>query len=212
MVRNNTWKPTWDDLLVGANKLTVHVTATVTTDDGVEKSVSASKGGYQIHGENPWQPQIFLIANFVEAKAVGWKESEHRQFENPTPNSLTKPYSGVGLPSFGTPNGWGLMQLDNPPASEEQIWSWKANVKKGVSYLMDIHAIADQYFRMHHNESWAWHPDTHPDKVWDDVFSRYNTGSPMYSPDGNDGMPHCSGESEFANPDGANTAERFARM
>jgi hypothetical protein len=33
-------------------------------------------------------------------------------------------------PLFGSPNGWGIMQVD-PPPGPEQIWNWHANVDEG---------------------------------------------------------------------------------
>ena len=75
--------------------------------------------------------------------------------------------------------------------------------------LVDINSLACGrlmvtvgYFMMWHNESWTWHPDTHPDRVWDDVFSRYNTGRPMYSPNGNGGVPNCNATDAGSNPKG----------
>ncbi|MBN1425819.1 hypothetical protein JXA88_14810 [Candidatus Fermentibacteria bacterium] len=40
-----------------------------------------------------------------------------------------------GCPNFGGPNGWGIMQLDDPNPSAQQLWDWRANISGGKSRL-----------------------------------------------------------------------------
>jgi hypothetical protein len=37
-----------------------------------------------------------------------------------------------GMPKYGPPNGFGLMQLDNPAPTELEMWNWKANLAGGI--------------------------------------------------------------------------------
>ena len=193
----NTWSPSWGSLLVGGNNMTVYVSVT----DGSTTTSVASMSGYQIHGENPTQSQIFGIANFVEARAVAWQESTHRQFSGSR-------YTGTGLPLYGPPDGWGLMQRD-PLQSEAQLWNWETSLTLGVNYLNTVRSDAQAYLNNWYSvaanspdpsDDWSWNPATQfPDRVWDEGFSRYNTGSPIYSPNGNGGNRNCSANSAGCN-------------
>ena len=78
-------------------RLTVYVSATANG----KKTATVSKSGFQIHGQNPSRIQVLSGAILQEVRAVAWKESDHRQFKT------TMSYTGVGLPLYGSPDGWG---------------------------------------------------------------------------------------------------------
>ncbi len=40
-------------------------------------------------------------------------------------------------PNFGGPNGWGIMMLDNPPATVRDLWYWPDNIQRGVDHLIN---------------------------------------------------------------------------
>jgi hypothetical protein len=52
-----------------------------------------------------------------------------------------------GLPKFGAPNGYGIMQVDNPPVSEDGIWNWRVNVAEGLAILSTKRHEARRYAR-----------------------------------------------------------------
>ena len=167
------WSPDWHGLLAGANRMTV--TVAVAVDELV---LTASKSGYQIHGQNPTQGQIFAHANLLEEKATCWYESSFRQFNAPK-------YMGIGLPLLGEPDGWGLMQRD-PLPSEAHLWNWETNIREGTAYLEVMRSDAYSYlyegYRLDKKagKTWSWQPAKNGPKVWDDAFSRYHDGNTMY--------------------------------
>lgn len=198
---SNTWQPAWGNLLAGGNEITVYVSATA---NGAT-SPTSGKDGFEIHGENPTQAQLFAQANLIEARAVMWQESTHRQFK-------AIRYSGVALPLWGTPDGWGLMQRD-PLQSEAQLWNWQTSLQLGISHLNDVHSDAQAYLNFWSDDAagnpdpaddWLWNPRTQfPDRVWDDAFARYNTGGPIYTPNGHQGIENCD-PAVNGNPAGCN--------
>ncbi|MFH1825550.1 MAG: hypothetical protein ABH873_10080 [Candidatus Firestonebacteria bacterium] len=108
---------------------------------------------------------------FNEGRAVCWRESSFRQFDS-------RP--GPDWPYFTGPNGWGLMQLDNPAATEREIWHWSDNLTRGIKYLNACRTSAQNYLNTWYDISvkngtpWSWNPKTeHSDWVWNDGFARY---------------------------------------
>ena len=186
---SNTWRPSWGSLLAGGNEITVYVSATA--NGGT--SPTSGKSGFQILGQNPTQAQLFARATSVEARAVMWQESTHRQF-----NAVR--YSGIALPLRGPPDGWGLMQKD-PLVSEAQLWNWQMSLQIGIDYLYRVRGDAQIYLNMFYDaaadnddpdDDWSWNPRQSPDRVWDGAFGRYNTGVTIYSRNGNKGVENCS--------------------
>ena len=186
------WSPGWNGLLAGANKMTV--TVAVAVDESV---LTASKSGYQIHGQNPTQAQIFEIATKLQYKAVSWQESTHRQFN-------ARRHTGIGLPLLGPPDGWGLMQLElgnpNEGWGEDELWNWRENLREGIDYLDTLYGQGEIYLRVHHGRAardplikdWPSNPADDPDNLWDEAFSRYNTGKSLYRDNGNEGVRNCN--------------------
>ena len=192
--------PDWGNLLAGGNSMTVHVSTTIGG-----KEYSTSKSGFEIHGENPTQEQIFGIATRLEDKAVCWQESTHRQFE-------AVRYTGIEIPLWGSPDGWGLMQLElgNPAKAwgEDELWNWQDNLAEGVQYLGQVYDDANDYLNEHYRiasesiettDDWPSNPADDENNVWDDAFARYNTGRSIYSRNGNRGMRNCRANSAGCN-------------
>lgn len=90
-------------------------------------------------GASPW----FLTR-------IARQESGIRQFD-----------SG-GAPVFGSPNGWGLMQLDPPPGSSE-IWSWWANVDAGKAVVNQKNAELTPTWNTRVSEWNSWN-QAHPNQ------------------------------------------------
>jgi hypothetical protein len=178
------WKPTWGDFFHGADKVEIHAKAQVQTSNVKVETVME---GYQIRGTDPSRADILAVLTTDQQRAICWQETTMRQFVN-----------SPGFPIFGPPNGWGLMQFD-PPPDDQVIWNWRLNANAGIAYLNRLHADAQSYLNYYYNvalhtpstaDNWSWNPHTdHPERVWDDAFSRYNAGTQIYDHGGN---PDCA--------------------
>lgn len=81
-------------------------------------------------------------------------------------------FKSNGLPTYGPPNGFGLMQLDNPAATELQMWNWKANLFGGVNlYLTEKKPIA-----IAHVKHLFGIDNPKDEKVLMEAWQRYNGG------------------------------------
>ena len=78
---------------------------------------------YRIGGDNPSKSNIKGELGSITLQVIAYKESRFRQFASDY------------YPLFGPPNGFGIMQIDNPPPTAKQIWNWKENVKAGKKLL-----------------------------------------------------------------------------
>lgn len=87
-----------------------------------------------IRGINPTKAQIKARLASLPAQVRAYKESRFRQFGSDE------------MPLFGSPKGFGVMQIDNPPATARQIWSWLENVDAGLA-LINVKAreVAQHY-------------------------------------------------------------------
>ena len=134
-----------------------------------------------------------------------WQESTHRQFEDTR-------YTGIDIPLWGKPDGWGLMQLEinNPDKTwgEDEVWNWRDNLSEGVQYLGEIYAQANGYLDEHYRlasesiettDDWPSNPADDANNIWDDTFARYNTGRTIYSRNGNKGQRNCQANSAGCN-------------
>jgi len=177
VIGNCEWVPTWSDSIFGGNAIPFVYASIEGSSEAAHDTT-----GYTIRGTNPAREDILGEIPAVQHRAVCWQESRMRQFDN------------EGWPLFGGPNGWGLMQHD-PPPTERHIWNWQLNLGAGAAYVNECHQNAQDYLNYWHDqapESWSWDPHTdHPEWVWDDGFARYNTGDPIYSPNGNNGNRNC---------------------
>jgi len=45
------------------------------------------------------------------------------------------------MPIFGPPHGYGYGQLDNPKATDDQVWSFLDNIRGSVKIFMGQHAL-----------------------------------------------------------------------
>jgi hypothetical protein len=95
------------------------------------------------------------------------------------------------------------MQND-PLTGEAQLWNWQAALTLGKNYLDTVRGDAQAYLEHWYDiaasspliPDWSWNPRTeYPSRVWDDAFSRYNTGGSIYSSNGNGGVENCSANS-----------------
>lgn len=90
-------------------------------------------GTVDIRGINPSKETVKNSLSQIELLVIGYQESKFRQFDSD------------GLPTFGAPHGFGIMQLDTPPPTASQIWNWKENVDAGIALFNKKASHAKSY-------------------------------------------------------------------
>jgi hypothetical protein len=83
--------------------------------------VQQFQGVSSIRGVNPPKTDVRSRLSDIALQVTAYRESRFRQF------------AADELPLFGAPNGFGIMQLDTPPATARQVWDWKENVDAGAA-------------------------------------------------------------------------------
>jgi hypothetical protein len=129
-VIGGTWNPDFQNMIAGGT-LTIKVKATIE-----DKKYQDSVTGY-IKGRNPNKETIKETLGKPILQVICYKESypKWHQFDN------------SGLPIFGPPGGFGLMQLDTPPPTSQQIWSWLENVRGGRTLWHEKLAMSKNYVK-----------------------------------------------------------------
>lgn len=90
---------------------------------------------WSIRGDNPSKSAVKTALREVRLQVIAYMESRFRQFDV------------TGLPLFGPPNGFGIMQIDNPPATARQVWDWRSNVAAGVALIARKTQEVQNHFR-----------------------------------------------------------------
>ncbi len=97
----------------------------------------------KIIGTNPVKADLYSYINDKEIIALAESETEAHQF---TYTAKTWwPYNELDWPIYGSPNGYGVMQLDGPAATERQLWNWKENIEGGKLLRDSKRNIAKQH-------------------------------------------------------------------
>lgn len=122
-----TWEVNWDGRIRGGNDLSVRVVAIA---DGVSYEARIENLG-TIKGVNPSVAEIKAGLN-LEEQVVVYMESKPKWTQ----------FTASGYPSWGKPHGYGLMQLDNPRSTDEQVWNWRANKQAGTAVYSQKRRIA----------------------------------------------------------------------
>lgn len=123
------WIPDFKNVVAGGN-LTIKVKAVI---DGKEYQDSIT---CYIRGKNPDKETVKDTLGTLILQVICYKEAypKWQQFDD------------SGLPVFGPPSGFGLMQLD-PPSSSDQIWSWLKNVQEGKSRWQEKIAMSKYHVK-----------------------------------------------------------------
>ena len=167
----SAWTIAWENKTRGGNDIALRVT-TVGKGKTYQKSVT---NPFKIIGENPTVAQVKAGLSLQE-QVVVYRESfpKWQHFNN------------QGFPIFGFPHGYGLMQLDNPRATDEQVWNWKENRAAGVVLLQQKRTDAEGYpgrirakaRRGALSPGYLNTPNFLTDELlWKETFQRYNGGA-----------------------------------
>lgn len=108
---------------------------------------------FQIRGTNPNSTVVKarLGSSPWFLTRIVMQESTYRQFNN-------------GEPHWGSPNGWGLMQLD-PPPGPQVIWSWWANVDAGKQVLAQKSTQLNSFWNSQINQWTQWNQNNPTQQV-----------------------------------------------
>lgn len=127
------WKPKFTQIRGGTLTLTV---AAAVGDQKLTASVTA-----KIAGTNPSKAEVQAAFPDKTIRMIASQESGLRQFR--TKPGETK--SECPLWSGDNLGGAGMMQITNPAPTDDQVWSWKANLEKGTKILAEKRAVAKGY-------------------------------------------------------------------
>ncbi|MBP9582958.1 MAG: hypothetical protein KBE38_12430 [Ignavibacterium sp.] len=124
------WSVPWDAKIIGGDK--IKITASIVYGGYL---YTASKNlDIRVIGENTTPAEIKSGLSLFE-QIIVYKESWPKWKHFNESGSLN------GFPIWGWPHGYGLMQIDNPRASDEEIWNWKKNVDAGKRLIQDKKSI-----------------------------------------------------------------------
>jgi hypothetical protein len=83
-----------------------------------------------------------------------------------------KHFDGKGFPIFGSPHGYGLMQIDNPRATDEEVWNWRANKAAGKRLYNQKKTLASSYSsRINDGKTWYWNNEQHTKRRYNDPIN-----------------------------------------
>jgi hypothetical protein len=126
--------PTFPALRGG--ELTFLVRATVNG-----QTLTASTQGLKVQGTNPDRTLINATLPNKTLRRIACWESGMRQFDAGVDGEV----SSCPLWSGDNLGGVGIMQITDPPPTDDQVWDWIANVTAGINKLNQTTAAARQY-------------------------------------------------------------------
>ena len=121
-------------------------------------------------GQNPSRAEIeAALGNDPILTQIACTESNFRQFA-----------SSPGLPNVGSDRrgsmGFGVMQLTEPPATDDEIWDWRLNVVGGMRvYREKVQIAATEIAAI--RQQYPAAPALTPDEMQYQILQRYNSGS-----------------------------------
>lgn len=116
-----------------------------------------------IRGDSPTNAEVRARLGEITCQVTAYRESRFKQFKD-------------GLPLYGPPNGFGIMQLDNPPATSRQLWDWKQNCDGGVS-LFKQKALEAKTYPARVRKQYPKAKDFTPEQLRLETYQRYNGGA-----------------------------------
>jgi hypothetical protein len=148
----------------------IHVSGTCVQRHTSGKTVTTainSKEGL-VTAANPGKANVKARLGSLSLQVIAYKESRFQQFD------------AQGLPKFGPPHGFGIMQLDNPPATPRQIWDWQGNIDGGKALYTKKAQEVEQHFKNIY-QAHPTAPHLTPDQLKFATYQYYNSGSFYWS-------------------------------
>jgi hypothetical protein len=138
----STWPVSWNQMTRGGDDISVFVVAIAANESYDTKKENLPK----IIGTNPSVDQV-REGLTIEEQVLVFMES----------NPKWKHFDDKGFPIFGKPHGYGLMQIDNPRATDEQVWNWRENKAAGKALFAEKRSDAKSYSsRIDKGSTWYW--------------------------------------------------------
>jgi len=122
-----SWTPDFKNIIMGG-EMDIEVSVNIVG------KLYQDKISFHIRGREPGKDIVKNTLGKLILQVICYKESYPKWHQ----------FDDSGLPIFGPPSGFGLMQLD-PPSSSVQIWSWLANVQEGRSRWQEKVAMSKTY-------------------------------------------------------------------
>jgi parallel beta-helix repeat protein len=159
-VIGGSWTPDFGSIIMGGDmKITVAITI-----GGIKYEDSIL---IEIRGENPNKEAVKAELGELKYQILAYMESKPKWCQ----------FDKKGLPIFGPPSGYGLMQLD-PPPSYKEIWDWKADVKAGKEHFDEDIEAAKGYAAYVRNYYGGKEPvtDLSEEQIFRQAYYSYNAG------------------------------------
>ena len=121
-----TWQMNWGEVMRGGV-----LNLRVSVDIGIPVQAVELLAAYKVVGMNPPTQQVKEGID-LECQVVIYMESRPKWCH----------FDSEGFPIFGVPHGYGLMQIDNPRATDQQVWNWFANRSAGVALFSEKKSLA----------------------------------------------------------------------
>ena len=134
------WSPIPIDFagIVQGGTIHFHVQADIKNSTTGATDTRKLDGTNAIRGQNPTKDTVKSRLGDIALQVIAYIESifTFNQFD------------GSGLPLFGAPNGFGVMQLDNSPTpTAREIWDWQQNVDGGKGKYSDGQTVVRQHYK-----------------------------------------------------------------
>ncbi len=161
------WTIPWNGLFRGGAIDTISIEAVA---DNIKYTKSINNP-FTITGSNPPSQEI-KDGLTVQQQVIIYKESYPKW----------KHFNSNGLPIWGAPHGYGLMQLDNPRATDQQVWNWNENIEAGIDLLDAKYNRGLGFPSRLRNRAGRDKPlcfrnvtdFTTEEQIWKEAFQRYN--------------------------------------
>ena len=199
------------DVFIGGD---VWVKVTAKKPDG-EVIATQSCNANKIIGLNPGASAIKQYINndkriyaIIKKESYGGKQFAFDSNDKDIKSKVKLGTWKTGMPLYGPPNGWGLMQIDNYVsdnhsncATDLNLWNWKSNVDVGSDIFKNCFDKATKFYKnsnhayddrtilyeafLHYNgfgdkHYWEWDGDKNEWKIAEWQIDHYEGNQPVY--------------------------------
>jgi hypothetical protein len=131
LAANQGWSPTFPSIFGGQASI-----------QWTHNGVAQTPFDFCILAQNPdWTTATSAFNKYWFSPNIAIHETNMSQFCDGAARTAAAPFcsggANPGLPIWGKPGGYGMMQLD-PPPSIDAIWNWRTAVSAGIQRLDDL--------------------------------------------------------------------------